>query len=97
MISGWKNLLLSLPTGVLSLSLAALFPIFLVAVFRAAPQLTERLEEAREVKDPHSDYQKNKNSTSKLFPKCTFGKRIFEYSLCERCCQYFSSTTFVAF
>ena len=37
-----------MPTGVLSLSLAALFFIISRAVFCAVPRLTERLEEARE-------------------------------------------------
>ena len=40
------DLLLSLPTGVLSLPLSALFFIFSRAAFYAAPWLTERLEEA---------------------------------------------------
>jgi len=43
-LSGWKALLLSLPTGVLLLSFS---PIFALAVFSAVPQLTEHLEEAR--------------------------------------------------
>ena len=42
-----NDLLLSFPTGVLSLPVAALFIVFSRAVFCAAPRLTERLEEAR--------------------------------------------------
>ena len=38
--------MLSLPTGVLSLPLAALFFVCSRAVFLAAPKLSERLEEA---------------------------------------------------
>ena len=45
-ISGRNDLLLSFPTGFLSLPLAALFLFFSRAVFCAAPWLTERLEEA---------------------------------------------------
>ena len=41
-----NDLLLSFPTGVLSLPLAAFFLFFLCAVFCTAPWLTERLEEA---------------------------------------------------
>ena len=44
-ISGWNGLLLSLPTGVLSLPLDVLFWFFHVLFF-AAPWLTECLEEA---------------------------------------------------
>ena len=46
-ISGWNDLLLSLPTGVFPLPVAALLFTFLRAVFCAAPWLTECLEEAK--------------------------------------------------
>ena len=44
--SGRNDLLLSFPTGILSLPLAELFFIFSHAVFCTVPWLTERLEEA---------------------------------------------------
>lgn len=42
-----NDLFLRLPTGIILLSLARLFLIFSLACFRAVPQITERLEEAK--------------------------------------------------
>ena len=42
-MGGQKGLLLSLPTDVLLLSLSKLFLYFSLAVFRAAPKLTDQL------------------------------------------------------